>query len=306
MPRRSAPVAAADAGPNVPIVTDFASPDFPTVLAAATEDLAGRDPVLGRLVAAVGPPDLDRRRGLSHFGALCRSIVFQQLAGRAAAAIFGRFVATVTDGGEAIHLSPEKVVALPEEALRAAGLSAAKTRSIRGLAEGTLSGEVPLHDVERLGDEELITRLSTVPGIGRWTAEMFLIFQLGRLDVWPVGDFGVRKGYATAWGLAEMPTPKELAAYGETFRPYRSIAAWYCWRAVDTIVPDSSDDPPAPPRKPTAKKPPAAKNARPKKTPPSKQPAANKAMERPAVEKRAVKALPAQPATVKKGAGKRS
>jgi 3-methyladenine DNA glycosylase/8-oxoguanine DNA glycosylase len=191
-------------------------------------------------VAAVGPPELDRRRGLSHFGALCRSIVFQQLAGRAAAAIFGRFVAAVTGGSEAAGLTAERVLAVPEEALRGAGLSAAKTRSIRALAEATSSGVVPLHDVEALPDEELIARLSTVPGIGRWTAEMFLIFQLGRLDVWPVGDLGVRKGYAAAWGLPEVPTPKELTAYGETFRPYRSVAAWYCWRAVDTVVPDSA------------------------------------------------------------------
>jgi DNA-3-methyladenine glycosylase II len=232
--------AAVDPAPAVPVATDFASPDFAAVLAAATEELGRRDPVLGRLVGAIGPVQLDRRRGLSHFGALCRSIVFQQLAGRAATAIFGRFVAAVTDGAEAVDLTPERVLALPEEALRGAGLSAAKTRSIRALAEATLSGEVPLHDVERLSDEELIARLSTVPGIGRWTAEMFLMFQLGRLDVWPVGDLGVRKGYASAWGLAEVPTPRELAAYGETFRPYRSVAAWYCWRAVDTVVPDGS------------------------------------------------------------------
>src|SRR5581483_1593046 len=187
-----------------PVATDFASPDFDAVLAAATKELAGRDPVIATLVAAVGPPDLDRRRGLSHFGALCRSITFQQLAGRAAATIFGRFVAVATGGDDAVALTPEGVLAVPVEALRG---------------------------------EELIARLSTVPGIGRWTAEMFLIFQLGRLDVWPVGDLGVRKGYGAAWGLAEPPTPKELMAYGETFRPYRSVAAWYCWRAVDTVVP---------------------------------------------------------------------
>ena len=93
--------------------------------------------------------------------------------------------------------------------------------------------------IDALDDDEIVARLTTVRGIGRWTAEMFLLFQLGRLDVWPVGDLGVRKGYALAWGLPEPPTPKELAAYGETFRPYRSVAAWYCWRAVDTVVPDS-------------------------------------------------------------------
>ena len=220
---------------------------------AATEELAGRDPALARLVAAAGPCGLAVRRDLTHFGALCRSITFQQLAGRAAATIFGRFVAAATGGGEPIDLTPEGVLACPEEALRAAGLSAAKTRSIRALAERAASGELPLDDVESIGDEELIERLSAVPGIGRWTAEMFLIFQLGRLDVWPVGDLGVRKGYANAWGLSEQPTPKELAAYGDAFRPYRSVAAWYCWRAVDTVVPASSAKPP-PATKATAKK----------------------------------------------------
>ena len=226
-------------------------------VAAATEDLAGRHPELARLVAAAGPCGLAVRRELTHFGSLCRSIAFQQLAGKAAATIFGRFVAVATGGGEPVDLTPEGVLACSGESMRAAGLSAAKTRSIRALAELTATGALPLDDVESLGDEELIERLSAVPGIGRWTAEMFLIFQLGRLDVWPVGDLGVRKGYANAWSLPEMPTPKELAAYGDAFRPYRSIAAWYCWRAVDTVVPDStatSPEPaPAKPPKPAAK-----------------------------------------------------
>jgi DNA-3-methyladenine glycosylase II len=225
------------AAPDLPVVPDFASPEFPAILAAATGELAGRDPVLARLIAEAGPCDLDRRLGLSHFGALCRSIVFQQLAGRAASAIFGRFVTAVTGGDNPFDITPEAVMALPEETLRGAGLSAAKTHSIRGLAAGTLSGEVPLHDVEHLGDEDLIARLSTVPGIGRWTSEMFLIFQLGRLDVWPVDDYGVRKGYAMAYEMPELPKPKELELLGTRFRPYRSVAAWYCWRAVDTFTP---------------------------------------------------------------------
>jgi 3-methyladenine DNA glycosylase/8-oxoguanine DNA glycosylase len=216
--------------------------ELTAALAAATDELAQGDPVLAGLIAAAGPCGLDVPRGLSHFGALCRSIVFQQLAGRAASSIFGRFVDTVTGGGEAADLTPEAVLACSEDRLRSAGLSGAKMRSIRALAERAASGELPLHDVENVPDEELIERLSAVPGIGRWTAEMFLIFQLARLDVWPVGDYGVRKGYATAWGLPELPTPKELTAHGETFRPYRSVAAWYCWRAVDTVVPDSSAD----------------------------------------------------------------
>lgn len=211
-----------------------------TAVAAATEELAGRDPVIARLVATAGPCGLGARRELSHFGALCRSITFQQLGGKAASTIFGRFVAAATNGGAAVDLIPDGVLACSEEAMRAAGLSAAKTRSIRALAERAASGELPLNDVHRVPDEELIERLSSVPGIGRWTAEMFLMFQLGRLDVWPVGDLGVRKGYASAWGLPAMPAPKELEAYGETFRPYRSVAAWYCWRAVDTVVPGAA------------------------------------------------------------------
>jgi 3-methyladenine DNA glycosylase/8-oxoguanine DNA glycosylase len=247
-------------------------------VAGATEELARRDPALARLVAAAGPCGLAVRRDLTHFGSLCRSITFQQLAGRAAATIFGRFVAAATGGREAIDLTPEGVLACPEESLRAAGLSAAKTRSIRALAERAASGELPLHDVESVGDEELIERLSAVPGIGRWTAEMFLIFQLGRLDVWPVGDLGVRKGYATAWDLPESPTPKELAAYGEAFRPYRSVAAWYCWRAVDTVVPDSSAKP-APAKRAPASKGPAIEAA-------PKKPLAKKAPARKAASKR--------------------
>ena len=223
-------------------------------VAAATEELAGRDPVIARLVAVAGPCALGSPRQLTHFGSLCRSITFQQLGGKAASTIFGRFVAAATGGGEPIDLTPEGVLACSEEAMRAAGLSAAKTRSIRALAERAASGELPLDDVQQVGDEELIERLSAVPGIGRWTAEMFLIFQLCRLDVWPVGDLGVRKGYATAWGLPTMPTPKELAAYGESFRPYRSVAAWYCWRAVDTVVPDSWTVPSAPATKAPAKR----------------------------------------------------
>ena len=208
-----------------------------TSVAAATGELVDRDPVMAKLVAIAGPAKLKRRGNerRDHFGALARSITYQQLAGAAAAAIHGRFEA-LFDGGP----TPEAVLATPEEKLRGAGLSAAKTASIIDLATKVESGVVPLDGIGRLSDDEIVERLSSVRGIGRWTAEMFLIFQLGRLDVWPVGDLGVRKGYATAWGLPAMPTPKELVAYGETFRPYRSVAAWYCWRAVDTVVPDSS------------------------------------------------------------------
>ncbi len=158
--------------------------------------------------------------------------MYQQLAGRAAAAIHDRFVASLE------RLTPETVLALPDEAFRAAGLSGTKSLSIRDLAARVADGTVPLEGIEAYSDDEIVARLRTVRGIGRWTAEMFLIFQLRRLDVWPVDDFAVRKGYAIAHRLAEPPSPKELMALGDLYRPYRTIAAWYCWRATDTVLPE--------------------------------------------------------------------
>jgi len=200
-----------------------------TSVTAATAELADRDPVIAKLVGIAGPAKLKRvgKERRDHFGALARSIAYQQLAGKAAAAIHGRFEA-LFDG----HPTPEGVLAMPEESLRGAGLSAAKTASILDLATKIESGDVPLDGIEKLTDEEIIERLSSVHGIGRWTAEMFLMFQLGRLDVWPVDDLGVRAGYAAAYRLKDMPKPKELAAFGEPYRPYRSIAAWYMWQAI--------------------------------------------------------------------------
>jgi DNA-3-methyladenine glycosylase II len=217
-------------------VTDPAAPVDGSELAAATAELARRDPVMAGLIATAGSSGLwDRRRARTHFAALCESVVYQQLAGRAAQAIFRRFAEAV--GGESGEVTPDGVLRQPDEVLRSAGLSTAKARSIRALAEGAATGTLPLETVDDLPDEAIVTLLSAVPGIGRWTAEMFLIFQLGRLDVWPVGDYGVRKGYARAYDLPEPPTAKELAALGEAFRPYRSVAAWYCWRAVETVTP---------------------------------------------------------------------
>jgi 3-methyladenine DNA glycosylase/8-oxoguanine DNA glycosylase len=206
---------------------DFA--EFVAALELGTSGLAARDPVMAGLVAVHGPCGLAERRGdRSHFAALCESVVYQQLAGRAAATIYGRFCAAM--GGPP---APTSVLALSDTEVRAAGLSAAKARCVAALAAAGTSGPGLFDDVDSVGEEELVTRLTAVPGIGRWTAEMFLIFQLWRLDVWPVGDLGVRKGYARAYGLDEAPTPKELAGLGEPFRPYRSVAAWYCWRAAE-------------------------------------------------------------------------
>jgi len=197
--------------------------------AGAASALAARDPVIARLVAEVGLPRF-RPPQESHFAALVRAVVYQQLAGRAAAAIHSRLVLALGD-----NVGPEAMLALPAEAFRAAGLSANKTASLRDLAAKVLDGTVLLspQGLRRESDDEVVERLSAVRGIGRWTAEMFLMFQLRRLDVWPVGDLGVRRGYGLAWGLAAMPTPRELAALGGPYRPYRSVAAWYCWRAAE-------------------------------------------------------------------------
>lgn len=199
----------------------------PSPFVQAGEELAAREPVIARLMEAVGRPDVRPPRRTS-FEALARAICFQQLSGRAAATIYGRFELAV--GG---RVTPDAVLSTPLEELRGAGLSGAKAASVLDLAAKVADGTVPLARLGRLGDEELIERLVVVRGIGRWTAEMFLIFQLRRLDIWPIDDLGVRKGYAVAWGLPAMPSPKELAVLGEPLRPYRSVAAWYCWRATE-------------------------------------------------------------------------
>jgi DNA-3-methyladenine glycosylase II len=200
----------------------------PTSHRAAAQELGRRDPVIGRLVEAVGPPTV-RPSQQTHFGALVRSVVYQQLAGAAANAIHGRLVLALQG-----DVSPGALLALSPEALRAAGLSANKAASLRDLAAKVLDGTVVLNPrgLARESDEEVIARLSTVRGIGRWTAQMFLLFQLRRLDVWPTGDLGVRRGYGLAWGVP-MPSERELGPLGEPLRPYRSVAAWYCWRACE-------------------------------------------------------------------------
>jgi DNA-3-methyladenine glycosylase II len=195
--------------------------------AAATRELPGLDPAFVPVIERAGPPRMRTKDPDGHFGALVRAIAYQQLAGKAAAAIHGRFRALVAGA-----LTPEAVLALPEEAMRGAGLSAAKTASIRDLAAKAAGGELALAGLPRLADDEIVARLSDVRGIGRWTAEMFLLFELRRLDVWPTGDLGVREGWRLAHGLDVQPTPKELELLGDRLRPVRSVAAWYCWQAV--------------------------------------------------------------------------
>jgi 3-methyladenine DNA glycosylase/8-oxoguanine DNA glycosylase len=201
-------------------------------LRAAIDEVASRDPVLADLVARVGPVRHRPRDPDGPFAALVRAIVFQQLAGRAAQAIYGRVRTSV---GET--LTPEALNAVSDDVLRAAGLSANKLASLRDLSAKVLDRTVVLSHTSRRSDEELVERLTTVRGIGRWTAEMYLLFQLRRLDVWPVDDLGVRQGYALAWQLDPPPTPKQLEPHGDRFRPYRSIAARYCWAAVPLLRP---------------------------------------------------------------------
>jgi len=201
-----------------------------TTLRAAIDEVASQDPVLADLVARVGPIKHRPRDPDGPFGALVRAIVFQQLAGRAAQAIYGRVRATVGD-----TLTPETLNAASDTALRAAGLSANKLASLRDLSAKVLDGTVVLTRTSRRSDDELIASLVTVRGIGRWTAEMYLMFQLRRLDVWPVDDLGIRQGYGLAWKLDPPPTAKELEPLGDRFRPYRSIVARYCWAAVPLL-----------------------------------------------------------------------
>ena len=197
---------------------------YPTAAAI----LAERDPVIRRLVAEAGPPRLSAPTE-THFETLVRAIVYQQLAGAAAAAIHGRLIAAL-DG----EVTPERLLTLSDETLRSAGLSARKAASLRDLAAKVLDGTVVLDPagLRRQNDAEVVERLSAVLGIGKWTAEMFLMFQLRRLDVWPTGDLGVRKGFGLAWGIP-TPTPKQLEPLGDPYRPYRSVVAWYCWRAAE-------------------------------------------------------------------------
>jgi DNA-3-methyladenine glycosylase II len=188
------------------------------------------DAAFGTVVAQSGPITM-RSRG-SPFEALVRMIVFQQLAGRAAGTIHARLVEAV---GGAVR--PETVLAGDVDIFRAAGLSRAKLRAVRDLASRVIDGTVPLDDLSERTDGEIAERLTRVRGIGRWTAQMFLMFQLRRPDVWPAGDLGVRKGWSRVHSLAEPPHSAELEALGDPYRPWRSAVAWYCYRAVEVLPP---------------------------------------------------------------------
>jgi DNA-3-methyladenine glycosylase II len=193
---------------------------------AATSAIAGADPALAAFIERAGPYGPRPGDG-DPFTSLARAIVFQQLATRAAAAIHRRFVDAI--GGA---VTPEAILATAPETLRAAGLSTAKTTSLLDLAAKVADGSVPLDGIDALPDDDVVARLTTVRGIGRWTAEMFLLFELRRPDVWPVDDLGVRHGWSLIHSLDETIKPRPLQAEGERFRPFRSVLALYCWHAV--------------------------------------------------------------------------
>ena len=230
---------------------------------AACEHLARVDRQLARVIAHAGQCRLQQETTQSIFAALMESIIYQQLNGKVAAIIMGRVKALFPENTKRLRTrrglvdgfpTPEQILAASDERLRSAGLSRNKMLAIRDLAAKTLDGTVPtVKQAHRMSDDELIERLTEVRGIGRWTVEMLLIFRLGRPDVFPVDDYGVRKGFAKMRKLAELPKPKELMAYGERWRPYRSVASWYLWRAAETK---------ALPMTAAAKKPAAAKARR--------------------------------------------
>lgn len=204
------------------------------------------DPIMARLARIAGPVRLDRRFNGQPFEALARAIAHQQLHRAAAESILARLVALF---GTSDFPQPRQLLEANPAQLRGAGLSLAKIAALRDLAAKTLEGVVP--DLERLralSDEQIIGRLTSVRGIGRWTVEMMLIFQLRRPDVLPVDDFGVRNGFRLAYGLSALPTPRALAQFGERWRPRRSAAAWYLWRAVELSHEQRLPRCPRPPR----------------------------------------------------------
>jgi len=197
----------------------------------AVRALGATDPVLKRLIERVGPCRFSTQKRATPFAALAQSITYQQLNGKAAGTIFGRFRAIYRPKR---FPTPDALIGTPDATLRAAGLSRSKIAAMKDLAAKTLDGTVPtLARLRGMSDEEIVERLTAVRGIGPWTVEMLLMFRLGRPDILPVTDYGVRKGYSIAYRKRELPSPDDLRERGERWRPYRSVAAWYLWRAVE-------------------------------------------------------------------------
>lgn len=200
-------------------------------LAEAVRHLAKRDDCLKRLIAETVPFQIDVADGQSPYEVLLESIAYQSISGKAAATIFERIKALGSHGRPP---APEEMLKIPARKLRKAGLSGAKVLAMKNLAKKTIEGIVPSHnEALLLSDEELVERLITIRGIGAWTVEMLLIFRLGRPDVLPIHDLGVKKGWSVAYGKKHMPAPKELLKFGERWRPFRTVASWYMWRAFE-------------------------------------------------------------------------
>jgi len=200
-------------------------------LEQAIGHLTTKDKTLARLIRRVGPCRLSTDNRRSPFESLVEAVAHQQLHGKAARTILGRVKALVPNRR---FPSPDDLLHLPEDSLRAAGLSRAKVAAVKDIAAKTRERIVPTaRQMAHMEDAEIVERLTTIRGVGRWTVEMLLIFKLGRLDVLPIDDFGVRKGFAITYRHEDLPRPKALLDYGERWRPFRSVAAWYLWRAVD-------------------------------------------------------------------------
>lgn len=205
------------------------------------------DPKFAELHDKFGPCPIPSERNYSAYEALFRAIVYQQLSGKAATTILNR-VLKLFDleilGDIVTFPSPQAFLAMNDEAKRGAGLSWNKIAAINDLSQKKIDGIVPdNHEISHLSDDEIVNRLTSVRGIGRWTVEMYLIFTLGREDVWPIDDLGVRKGFQTVYDLEEMPKPKELAGMANHLKPFRSYAAWYCWRVCDELKPKKEPKP---------------------------------------------------------------
>jgi DNA-3-methyladenine glycosylase II len=202
-----------------------------------SDHLSALDPVIAGLVQRHGPCPIPTRETQSAYQSLFRAIVYQQLSGKAAGAILGRVLTKCGDPDNAPE--PAVFLAQSEEDMRACGLSRQKLAALRDLSQKRIDGIVPDSDeIDHLPDEDIISRLTAVRGVGQWTVEMYLMFTLGRPDVWPIDDLGVRKGWKIAYGLDDMPKPKAFKTMADHLRPFRTQVAWYCWRVCDTVTPD--------------------------------------------------------------------
>ncbi|HLY11568.1 MAG TPA: DNA-3-methyladenine glycosylase [Planctomycetota bacterium] len=199
----------------------------------AASHLSKVDRHLRRVIRKVGPGDVSFPRGVNPYKTLVTAVAHQQLTGKAANTILGRVIALYP--GKKFP-TPEDLVRTPDAQLRAAGFSRAKVAAVKDIAAKTLDGVVPsVRAMARMSDGDIIDRLTSIRGVGPWTVEMMLIFTLGRPDVLPATDYGVRKGFAMTYALRELPTPKEVLAFGERWKPHRSAAAWYLWRATEVL-----------------------------------------------------------------------